>query len=97
MPIMKIAIAASSRVDSTTATAPKHHPQLRRVANHHAKSIGVMTSASGWKLAHEIHWTGAYIRNAKAKTIAYHCERRRSAAIRYTGIAPAPSTTAGDT
>ena len=61
-PIRNTAIAVSSRVESARNTQTYAHRQLRRVAFHQANSSGVITSASGWKLAHAIHCTGAYIR-----------------------------------
>ena len=59
---MKTAIAVSSRVERARTRQTNAHLQLRRVAFHQANSSGVITSASGWKLAHAIHWIGAYIR-----------------------------------
>ena len=48
---------------------------------------GAMQSASGWKLIHEIHWIGAYIRYATANSSPTLGRPKRSLAIRYTGSA----------
>ena len=63
---MITANAASSRIITTQNTLTKNHRHRLFNANHHANMNGAMHNASGWKLIHEIHWIGAYIRYATA-------------------------------
>ena len=75
-PSMNTASAASSRCRQREHQRDEDQPHDGGIANHHANSSGVTTSASGWKLAHVIHWIGAYIRYATANARPIHgrCE-----------------------